>query len=377
MACSDSSSDTAVLDWQLVPGKPATTEVIGLSGIAEAAQWLSAALPSLRNALHEHGALYLRGLPITTTEDFAVVRDILISQSTPYREKATPRSDLGNGVFSSTDMPASHPIMLHNENSYTLTFPGLLLFGCLVAPEEGGATPVADCRKVLAALPPRLVDKIRAAGWLLTRNFSDYISTDWWTAFASADPSAPAPDPAPAAGAGVGEDPRSAERGPDGRDNQMRHWVESYCAENLIAYTWLADGNLRTSQLRPGIVSHPSTGEEVWFNHLAFWNEWALDDELRETLIDEFGPDGFPFNTAAGDGEALTREDLAAIRAAYDAATVREAWRPGDLLVVDNVMTAHGRDPFRGARRIVVAMGEPVELAQCKPTVEPAAVFAR
>jgi len=367
MEYSDGSSDTAVLDWQLFPGKPATTEVVGLSGMAEAVQWLSAALPSLRDALHEYGALYLRGLPITTTEDFGVVRDILISQSTPYREKATPRSDLGNGVFSSTDMPASHPIMLHNENSYTLTFPGLLLFGCLVAPEEGGATPVADCRKVLAALPPRLVAKIRAAGWLLTRNFSDYISTDWWTAFGSADPSA-----------ATGSDaPRGAERGPGRNENQMRRWVESYCAENLIAYQWLADGNLRTSQLRPGIISHPATGEQVWFNHLAFWNEWALDDELRETLIDEFGPDGFPFNTAAGDGEALTREDLTAIRAAYDAATVRETWRPGDLLVVDNVLTAHGRDPFRGARRIVVAMGEPVDLAQCKPTVEPAAAFAR
>ena len=366
MAYSGGSSDPATLDWRLIPGKPAMAEIRGLNGMARAAEWLSAALPSLRRALHEYGALYLRGLPIETTEDFGRVRDILVTEPTPYREKATPRSDFGNGVFSSTDMPASHPIMLHNENSYTLTFPGLLLFGCLTAPEEGGATPVADCRRVLAELPPHLVEKMRKVGWLLTRNFSDYISTDWWTAFGSGEPAAAAESGASRGGAGSG-----------GGENRMRHWVERYCAENLIGYEWLADGNLRTNQLRPGIISHPSTGDEVWFNHLAFWNEWALDEELRQTLVDEFGPDGFPFNTALGDGEALTREDLLAIAAAYDAATVRESWRPGDLLIVDNVLTAHGRDPFRGARRIVVAMGQPVDLADCRPTVEPAAGFGR
>jgi hypothetical protein len=151
--------------------------------------------------------------------------------------------------------------------------------------------------------------------------------------------------------------------------------VESYCAENLIAHAWQEDGHLRTSQVRPGIVRHPSTGDEVWFNHLVFWNEWALEEELRDTLVDEFGRDGLPFNTAFGDGAPLTREDLESIQAAYEAATVRETWQPGDLLLVDNILSAHGRDPFHGDRKIVVAMGQPVALADCLPTVEPSAVF--
>jgi hypothetical protein len=117
-------------------------------------------------------------------------------------------------------------------------------------------------------------------------------------------------------------------------------------------------------------MTHPATGDEVWFNHLAFWNEWALDEELREVLVDEFGPEGLPFNTAFGDGEPLTREELRTITAAYDEATVRETWQPGDLLLVDNILTAHGRDPFQGDRKIVVGMGDPVDLAVCRPTVE-------
>ncbi len=31
-------------------------------------------------------------------------------------------------------------------------------------------------------------------------------------------------------------------------------------------------------------------------------------------------------------------------------------WRTGDVLVLDNMLTAHGRMPFSGARKIILAM---------------------
>lgn len=330
------------LAWQHDPGAPPTLRAPELADAKAARDWLASIGGELRAALHEHGAVFLTGLPVHTVDDFAVVRDELIPQRTAYREKATPRSDYGDGVFSSTDLPAAQAIRMHNENSYTLTFPGLLLFGCLTAPEQGGATPVADVREVLRLLPPSLVERMRAAGWVLTRNYSEHISTNWRTAFAAEGP----------------------------------EQVEQYCAENLISCEWRADGSLRTAQLRPGIVRHPVTGDEVWFNHMAFWNAFSLDEELRETLIDEFGADGLPFATGFGDGP-LDEDDLRQINDAYEKATVRRAWAPGDLMLVDNVLAAHGRDPFRGARKIVVAMGDPVDLADCAPTVAPSGVALR
>jgi alpha-ketoglutarate-dependent taurine dioxygenase len=323
------------LDWRLEPGKPAMAVLSGVTDLAEAGNWLDAVRPDLVKALRKHGALYLRGLPVHTVEDFASVRDLLISERTPYRENTTPRSNFGDDVFSSTDLPPAQSIRMHNENSYTLTFPGTLLFACLTAPHEGGATPVADCREVLARVPAHVAAKMRATGWRLSRYYSDFISTDWRTAFATEDP---------------GD-------------------VDRYCTDNLIDHAWQPDGALRTGQVRPGIIRHPETGEEVWFNHMLFWNELALDSDLREALVAEFGRENLPFNTAFGDGAALTGEDLKALEAAYDAATVREAWQPGDVMLVDNILTAHGRDPFRGERRILVAMGDPVALADCEPTV--------
>ncbi|MFH8787799.1 TauD/TfdA family dioxygenase [Streptomyces roseoverticillatus] len=327
------------LSWATETGKPATTRVPQFADAAEACAWLASVRSELRAALHRHGALYLRGLPVHDVDDFAKVRDVLIPQRTPYREKATPRSSYGNDVYSSTDLPPNQPIRMHNENSYTLTFPGLLLFACLTAPEEGGATPVADCREVLRRLPAGLVARMRAAGWVLSRTYSEHISLDWRTAFAT----------------------------------ESREDVEKYCADNLISCEWDSSGALRTRQLRPGIIRHPATGEEVWFNHMAFWNSWSLDEEIREALLDEFGPDGLPFETALGDGKPLTGEDIETINAAYEGATLRRTWRPGDVLLVDNVLATHGRDPFRGDRRIVVAMGDPVGLDACRPTVAAAA----
>ncbi|MCB5908816.1 TauD/TfdA family dioxygenase [Streptomyces pinistramenti] len=337
-----SSSRSVTADapvWIHETGRPATAQVPRCADAAEAAAWLVSVQAELRTALHRYGALYLRGLPVEDVDDFAKIRDVLVPQRTPYREKATPRSSYGNDVFSSTDLPPNQPIRMHNENSYTLTFPGLLLFGCLTAPDEGGATPVADCREVLRLIPPALVARMRAAGWLLTRTYSEHISLDWRTAFAA----------------------------------ESREQAERYCADNLISCEWDASDGLRTRQLRPGIIRHPSTGEEVWFNHMAFWSSWSLDEELREALLDEFGPDGLPFETGLGDGEPLTRDELDAVNAAYETATRRAPWRPGDVMLVDNVLTTHGRDPFRGDRRIVVAMGDPVDLADCRPTVSPAA----
>ncbi|GAA3508075.1 hypothetical protein FHR32_007562 [Streptosporangium album] len=134
---------------------------------------------------------------------------------------------------------------------------------------------------------------------------------------------------------------------------------------------------LRTVQRRSATIRHPGTGEEVWFNHTVFWNEWSLDEEIREVFVEDLGHENLPFNTAYGDGEPISKEDVEAIDEAYRQATVRETWRPGDILIVDNILSAHARESFKGPRKIVVTMGDPVPLDACEPTVQPQAGFAR
>jgi len=328
-------------DCVVEPGSPPVLRP-EQADVGGACEWLSAHRDDVRAVLDVHGALVLAGLPVRSPEDFAAARDAFFVSRATYREKATPRSSFGNDVYSSTDFPARQTIRAHNENSYTLSFPGLLMFGCLTAPDDGGATPVTDVRRVLRQLPESLVSEFRQRGWALVRNYTEEVGLPWETAFGTED---------------------KAE-------------VAEYCAANLVGLEWLADGSLRTVQRRSAIIKNTRVGEEIWFNHLVFWSEWSLAAEVREMMVDEFGSDGLPFNTRFGDGEPVSQADIALIDDAYREATVRRSWQPGDLMIVDNLLAAHGREPFTGERKVVVAMGEAVDLADCQPTVQPLPGFA-
>ncbi|MDG9721084.1 TauD/TfdA family dioxygenase [Streptomyces sp. DH24] len=319
------------------PGKPVIVHVPATAGLDEAVAWLTAHRDAIQAELHRSGAVLLRGLPVDDAASFAAARDALISRRAGYKEKATPRTDFGEGVFSSTDLPAVQPIRLHNENSYTLDFPGVLLFGCVTAPEEGGATTVGDMREAVRLLPQELVARFEKAGWLLVRNYSELAGLPWYRTFATEDKAV----------------------------------AEAYCTENTVGYEWLDDDSLVTRQRRSAIITHPVTGERCWFNHFAFWNSRTLDPDVREVLVDTYGEDGLPFNTYLGDGTRLTDEEVDAVNAVYDRVTVRETWQEGDLMLVDNLLCAHGREAFKGDRKILVAMGEPVALADCAPTTQP------
>lgn len=339
----DAPADTGIRPIREA-GKPVVVQTPAGADLETAVAWLNAHRADIQAELHRSGAVLLRGLPVSDAATFAAARDALIQRRAGYKEKATPRTDFGEGVFSSTDLPAVQPIRLHNENSYTLDFPGVLLFGCVIAPEEGGATTVGDMREALRLLPPELVERFARAGWLLVRNYSELAGLPWYKTFATED----------------------------------KDVAEAYCEENTVGYEWVEeDDSMITRQRRSAIVTHPVTGERTWFNHFAFWNSRTLDPDIREVLVETYGEDGLPFNTYLGDGTRLTDAEVDAINDVYDRVTVRETWQQGDLMLVDNILCAHGREAYKGDRKILVAMGEPVALADCAPATQPStSVFA-
>lgn len=288
--------------------------------------WLTERRDVLRALVAAHGALLVRGLGLcdaTGTE--AVFRRLgsLMEET----EAFAPRQRYGEGVYSSSKWPPNQPMCMHHELSYVLAPPGLMLFACLVAPTNGGATPLADSAAVLDALPAALVERFERVGWLLIRNYNDEIGASFAEAFGTDD----------------------------------RRAVERYCRGNAIELEWQA-GALRTWQRRSAVVRHPLTGRHCWFNQIAFLSEWTLAAEVREYLVDVYGADALPFNTRFGDGEPIGADVVQAINAVYETHTVCERWQAGDLLLVDNIRTAHAREPFEGPREVVVALADPVKL---------------
>jgi alpha-ketoglutarate-dependent taurine dioxygenase len=329
-----SSSSRAFLpDVDLQPGKP---PMLQAEATGDPPSWAAEHREALRAVVIEHGSVLVRGLGLRDAAEVGAVFRRLATGLMTEREAFASRRTYSAGVYSSSMWPQNQLMCMHHELSYTLAFPGLMLFACLRAPTHGGATTVADSPTVLDALPAELIERFEREGWLLTRSYNDEIGASFAEAFGTEDRSA----------------------------------VESYCRANAIEFEWQPDGGLRTRQRRSAVVRHPVTGRRCWFNQIAFLNEWTLAPEVREYLVDVYGADGLPFNTRFGNGDPIGEDVVQLLNQVYGANTVREPWQAGDLMLVDNVRTAHSREPFEGPREVLVAMADAVRLADCSPTVE-------
>lgn len=319
-------SSTVFPDLSDVELRAGTPPLLQIPPPADVVGWCDDHREALRACVAEHGALLVRGLGLRETDEVGAVFGRLATELMVEEEAFAPRRAYGDGVYSSTKWPANQPMCMHHELSYASEFPGLLLFACLTAPTSGGATAAADAGTVLEALPAELSTRFEREGWLLIRNYNDDIGASVEEAFGTDD----------------------------------RAVVEQYCHRRGIDVEWQADGGLRTRQRRPAVVRHPGTGRRCWFNQVAFLNEWTLAPEIREYLVDVYGADGLPFTTAFGNGDPIGEDVVQMINQTYEAHTLREAWQPGDLLLVDNIRTAHGREPYEGPREVLVGLADPV-----------------
>ena len=325
-----SFSSAFMLDVQLQPGRP---PMMSVDAGGDTAGWVADHRNALRAAVTEHGSVLVRGLGLRDAAETGAVFQRLAAPLMIEREAFAARQVYPDGVYSSAKWPPNQPMCMHHELSYLLQPPGLMLFACLHAPTTGGATAVADSTAVLNALPTGLVERFEREGWLLTRSYNDEVGASLAEAF--------------------GTDHRGA--------------VESYCRANAIEFDWQPDGALRTRQRRRAVVRHPVTGQRCWFNQIAFLNEWTMAPEVHEYLVDVYGADGLPFNTRFGDGDPIGEDVVHLLNQVYDANTAREPWQAGDLLLVDNIRTAHSREPFEGPRDVLVAMADPMRPAD-RPT---------
>jgi hypothetical protein len=319
------SYPTPSLDVQLQPGRP---PMLWASAAGNPAGWAAQHRDGLRAAVARYGSVLVRGLGLRDVAETGAVFRCIGGDPMVEREAFAQRRRYPGGLYSSATWPSNQPMCMHHELSYTVEFPGLLLFACLSAPTAGGATGVADSPTVLDALPPGLVARFEQEGWLLRRNYNPEIGASVADAF--------------------GTDDRGA--------------VEGYCRANAISFAWKPDGGLCTWQRRSAVVAHPITGERCWFNQIAFLNEWTLDPEVREFLVEIYGPDGLPFTTAFGNGDPIDANVVTLLNDVYAAHTAREPWQAGDLMLVDNIRTAHSREPFQGPREVLVGMAEAMRM---------------
>jgi alpha-ketoglutarate-dependent taurine dioxygenase len=295
----------------------------------DAAAWADGNRDEIDALLARHGAILFRGFDLRTVAAFERFTGAASTERMEYRDRSSPRHEVGARVYTSTDYPPDQSIFPHNEQSYSLTFPMRLFFFCMTPARQGGRTPIADCRKVQAQLSPETHRRFVEKDWMYVRNFGDGFGLPWQSVFQTDD----------------------------------RRVVEEHCRSTGIECEWKSGDRLRTRQVRPAVACHPRTGENVWFNHLTFFHVSTLAPAVRQALTSTFADEDLPNNTYYGDGSPIEPEVLDELRRAYTSQLVSFDWRAGDVLLIDNMLTAHARDPYVAPRRVLVAMTDPYRRA--------------
>lgn len=284
-------------------------------------EWFIDHPADLDRLLRKHGALLFRNFKINGVRHFERLISASGEQLLDYRNRSTPRSRVRGNVFTSTEYPANEQIPLHSENSYTNSWAMKIFFFCIKAAETGGETPIADNREIYSSIDKSVRDELTRKKIRYVRNYGN-LDLPWQEVFQT--------------------------------ENKLE--MEAWCKSNNIEFEWLGNTQLRTWQVCDAVAAHPLSNEMVWFNQAHLFHVSNLGMELSQSLLSSVGEEGLPRNAYFGDGTSIDEDFLNELRRVYAKAEIVFPWYSGDLLILDNMLFAHGRKPYTGPRQVLVGM---------------------
>jgi alpha-ketoglutarate-dependent taurine dioxygenase len=304
---------------------------------------LAAKRAQIDDILNHYGGLIVRGFDrLRTAEDF----EQAILQVTPalrdYVGGTSPRMAVHGKIMTATYVPPSWSIPLHQEMAYTRTPPARITFFCEQPATTGGHSTVGDMRAALAQIDPAIRRKFDRHGLQLRRTLPSPrtlklkpgVQKSWPEVFGVDEPAA----------------------------------VERIVAAKGWRAQWRADDTLQLWQdILPAIKAHPTTGALLWCNQAHFFAPacmlaWAREDgRMAEhdaiAQARTANPDMLD-DVFFGNGEPVPDEDALHVYRVLRALERPIRLQRGDLLMLDNLILAHGRTPFTGARSILVALAD-------------------
>lgn len=294
-----------------------------LDNDVEICAWLEDNQSLISEKMNQHGAILLRGFNLDTASAFEKVCTAVCS-SLFHKNGEHPRETVSGNVYTPVFYPADQKLLWHNENSFNHHWPQKIFFGCRQPAKQGGETPIVDSRKVFKLIDPKIRERFIEKKVMYLRNYNYGLGLDWRTVF----------------------------------QTENKAEVEAICRRDFIDFEWKDDGSLRTRAVRPAVVKHPETGELTWFTQAQHWHISCLNTEARQAIVSSFDEEDLPRNCYYGDGTSIEDSIMEEICEIYQQLEVSFPWESGDLLILDNLLVAHARNPYIGERKLFVAMGE-------------------
>jgi alpha-ketoglutarate-dependent taurine dioxygenase len=318
-------------EWKLEPVRrvqpgPAVSFPALLSPDAEPCSipaWLEAHRERVERELERHGALLLRGFDVAAEGAFQSAAAALSGRLAGNYGDLVKRAS-AEFIYDATWYPKDRAILFHNEGSHTPELPTRQFFYCGRDAFSGGETPIVDCRALYRALPAELLRAFESKGLVYVRNFIPGVDVRWQDFFRTED----------------------------------RAEVERRCREQRVEWTWKSDGSLRILTRAPAVIRHPVTRESSFCNQVLLHHVSCLDAKTAAAMRAVLEPEDLPRNVLFGDGTPISDEQMAEVLRITVQTAVRFTWQRGDILMLDNLITAHARSPFDGDRQILVAVGD-------------------
>lgn len=284
--------------------------------------WITAHSEELVKLAAEHGTVLFRGFPVVTDQDFDRFIAAFNLPNFTYQDSLSNavRTNRTERVFTANEAPADVNIRLHHEMAQTPIYPSKLFFFCEKAAEQGGATPLCRSDVLFARMQNEMPDFTRDCeqkGLLYSHTM-------------------PAEDDA---ASGMGRSWKSTWKTDDRAAAEARM--------NKLGYTWewQDDSCLKVTTPRLPATRSLDNGGTSFFNQLiAAFHGWK-DARNDPTKSITFG-DGSPLDPAIMDRVAAMAEDI----------TFDVPWQSGDVALVDNYVTMHGRRTFTGTRKVLASL---------------------
>ncbi|HVX10473.1 MAG TPA: TauD/TfdA family dioxygenase [Pirellulales bacterium] len=289
---------------------------------AETTSWLAAHCTQLGEQAARHGAILFRGFPLATADDFDAFVAAFGWPNFPYDESLSNAVRLNRTprVFTANEAPPSVAIYLHHEMAQTPIYPSKLFFFCEQPAEQGGATPL--CRSDI--LWRRLTDRL-----------PDFANDCLHKGVRYSNVMPSAND----ASSGMGRSWQSTLR------SETQDQAEARLRALGYQWEWQDDGCLRATTPVLAAVRTLADGRKTFFNQLIAASRGWKDSRNDPARSITFG-DGTPLDG----GAALVAAEMA------DDMSFDLAWQRGDVVLVDNYVTMHGRRTFSGVRKVLASL---------------------
>jgi len=328
-------SSISVLEGQ---GHPAFADVIADPSFKD----------QVKSRLQDSGAVLLRSLPIeSTSQAEELLLELGVKFDDQYLGGASPRSRLSDHFFTSTEAPAPYVISFHTEMCYLKQRPGKIFFYCMTAPSTFGETSVFDCAQIFQQLPAELQQKVEDLGMIYQRYFVEKkarffnVYKTWMDSFQAT----------------------------------TRGEAEEACRQQGMEFEWQSNGGLITRAKMPGVIVDPTSGKKcisltLYNGESAPYDMFKFKQRLNpvsrfalSSLVrSQYAKEKVFMRTLWGDGSEISVDETRTLNdTAWQCSTLFK-WKQGDLLILDNIRSGHGRLNVVKPRKIAAALGDPYSL---------------